>query len=83
MDVDGTENVPKNALRGSELPISRGIQAEVTDGPLGETVVAGSVPAVRSPVSCERGDYSPKRHGGGSSFWADILAREMVTNKMP
>lgn len=53
MDVDGTENVPKNALRGSELPISRGIQGEVTDGPLGETVVAGSVPAVRSPViSC-------------------------------
>lgn len=53
MTADGTKKDPKNPLRGGELPISGRIQAAVAGGPLGETVVAGGVPAVKSPIiSC-------------------------------
>ena len=51
MDGDETEKDSKSALRGSELPISGGIQTEVADGPLGGTLRRRASASTQSPSS--------------------------------
>ena len=83
IDGDETEKDSKSALRGSELPISGGIQTEAADGPLGgDTEVAGVCQhSVAQLVLCKLGDCSPTPHRRGSAFWADRPARELAATK--
>lgn len=82
MDGDETEKDSKSALRGSELPISGGIQTEAADGPLGGTLRWRASASTQSPSSsCANLGTVALHRTRGSAFWADRPARELAATK--